>query len=180
MVCGCFDLLFRKLSGVVDHFVVHWLGCCHCGLVRDHEKVVDLVALVLYESSVNDRAGAWVLDIIAIVLVEESVVDVPVHEAVDDARVVTLLVVLNHLGNVRHFELEALFLESGTSDTVSVDNDLVGQGSIVHLLIIPQGFDYEILEDFGPSFCRDHLLLVFSESFFFPIFSPWEIMGNCI
>ena len=78
-------------------------------------------------------------------LIEESVVDVSVNETIDDGRAVTLLKVLKHLCNVRNFDLEALCLKSGTSDAVSVYNYLIWQSSIVHLLIVSEGLNHEVL-----------------------------------
>jgi hypothetical protein len=49
--CGL-KLLLGQGGAVEQNFVVNWLCCSYCGLVRDHEEVVDGVPLSLYKTSV--------------------------------------------------------------------------------------------------------------------------------
>jgi hypothetical protein len=57
--------------------------------MRNHEKVIELIALVFYKNSVKQSTWARIQDI-AIVLIEESVRDVSVDKNIKDTRVITL------------------------------------------------------------------------------------------
>jgi len=45
VVCGCFNLFFGEVSGIVNYFVVNRLGSSDCSFVRNHEKVKNLIIL---------------------------------------------------------------------------------------------------------------------------------------
>jgi len=56
-------------------------------------------------------------------LVEESMGDISIDEAVDYVRHVPLLIVFNNLSDLWNLKVIALFLKSGSTNAIPVDND---------------------------------------------------------
>ena len=57
--------------------------------MRNHEKVIELIALVFYKNSVKQSTWARVKDI-TVVLIEKSVGDVSVNKDIEDTWVIAL------------------------------------------------------------------------------------------
>lgn len=70
-----------------------------------------------------------------IVFVEETMADVSINETVDNCWREALLVRVKGFSHVWNFERKAFLLKGGTTDSVSVDNDLFRKNSIVVLLV---------------------------------------------
>jgi hypothetical protein len=124
--------------------------------VGDQVEIIELVSLLLNKGSVNDGAGARV-EAFTVGLREETVLNVSIHKAVDDLRLVASLLGFQGLYNVAYFKLLDKLGHRGTSHTVAVDHDLLGKSTGV-FSVNANSFYYEVSQIDG-SLLSDHFFL---------------------
>jgi hypothetical protein len=145
MIGRSLKLLLVHAGGVIDRSIKYRLSSGDCGLVRNQVEIKKLVALVLNNGCVDNCAWARVQEVL-VGLREQTVLNVSVNETIEDLRLVTWRSVLQKISNHVHFKLLYLSSKSGTTHTVSVDNNLLRKVFVVFLELTHRLID-ELLEN---------------------------------
>jgi hypothetical protein len=160
VVSELFNLALAHSSGVLNHKVVHWQGSRDRSSLGHHVEVKGAISIrrgMLNKPRINTSARGRV-GVVVINLFDKSSVDPLIYEAVEDLGVVVWLNLLNCRCHGRLLVFDHFLLITGTTNTISVNHDLVRQSLImfhVHL----KGLSKEIDKN-GCAICADTLLLL--------------------
>ena len=139
MIGGCLDLILSQSSSVVGHSELNWLSSGNCSFVGYQVEIKVLVTLIFYKT--NIQSSSWArINIATIVFIEKSMRDVSINKNVKDPWPVVLCEGVNRIFNLFHFNFQAFFSEGWTTNTVSINNDLLWQSSFVFLLMLLKSF----------------------------------------
>ena len=100
------------------------LSSGHCCLVRNQEEIISFVSLVLNQGIVKAGTRRGILNV-TIALIEKSVRNISINDAINNFRVVPLLGRCDGINNSLNFVFHEFLLESGSTNSVSVYDNLV-------------------------------------------------------
>jgi len=143
---------------------MHRQSSGNCGFVRNQEEVKQFISLILNQTSIH--TGAWSrIQVVLVIwaLLEQSVVDLLIHKTVHDLGIVVGSILLSYeLNHFLNLESLNLFLEGGASNSVPIDENVVGIRSIALLLMLVQSFSDQVNQDLSSVLCSLLLLNILS------------------
>jgi len=148
LVSQFLNVILCHLSCVYSDFIMNWQSCSSGRIVvGDHVKIKNLIVFVLNYNWVNDCSWAWV-DMMTILLFKESRSYSLINENVKQLRIVSLLELLNCLTKLSSWTLvpQSVLLHCGTTNTISIDHNLLWNLTSISNLIISKGIKNESLE----------------------------------
>ena len=112
-----------------------------------HVEVKDLVVFVLHNNRVDHCSWSWI-DVVPILLLEKSCGHSLIDENVKQLWIIPLLELLNSFTKLTRwtFVPQGVLLHCWTTNTISIDNDLLWDLASIFNLIVLEGIKDESFE----------------------------------
>jgi len=167
--CSCwyFDWTSKSIIGVrlvINHFFNLFfghIGCIHCNLIVDrkssshrgiviwhHVKVEYLISFFLNYYRINYSSFAWILKRVTILLEDSSWTSI-IDNDIKKLRFIVWLELINCFFKLptRSFKLQRFLKECRSTNSISVDNKLIWDLSLILLSIVLKSSQNEIRKD---------------------------------
>jgi hypothetical protein len=157
------DFSLGQVHGVDDDRVMDRLGGGGSRIVvGDHEEVEEALAIVFDDTLVYNCARTWVANV-TVGFFEESKRHLFINEDEEQFWIISLSKRLDSLSEStsRTFALENLLGHCWSSNTISVDDNLLWSRTFILLSEVVDCLEHELPKDFSSFICLNFLLLVF-------------------
>ena len=161
-------LLFGQICGVDGNFVVDWNCCCRCWIfIGNHVEIKDFISIFLDNCLINKSSWTWI-DHSITKLFKKSCCDSFVYENIKYLWIVIWSISFDSFHKLTSwtFEFKTFFLERGTSNTISVNDNLLWDLTFIFILPVIKCIPDKLNQNFRSSLASILLDFILSHIFF--------------